>query len=94
MPRRGFRVRAFDPRTIEDLYRLRGLLERYAVECLAGRDLSALVASLDESNSRMQAHFTARHIDAYLAENVAFHTLWSAFGRGGGCRVFHLIRTP
>jgi len=61
--------------TVEDLYRLRALLERYAVECLAGRDLSALVASLDEGNSRMQAHFSARRIDAYLAENVAFHTL-------------------
>ena len=75
VPRRGFRVRAFDPRTVEDLYRLRALLERYAVECLAGRDLSALVASLDESNSRMQAHFAARRIDAYLAENVTFHAL-------------------
>lgn len=75
LPRRGFRVRTFDSRTIEDLYRLRALLERYAVECLAGRDLSTLLTALDESNERMQTHFLAHRIDSYLAENVVFHAL-------------------
>ena len=75
MPRRGFRVRTYDARTVEDLYALRSALERRAVEALAGRALDALVVELEASNARMAACFRARDVAAYLAENVTFHSL-------------------
>jgi DNA-binding GntR family transcriptional regulator len=80
-PRHGFRVREYAPKTVEDLYRLRAVLERYAVECLAGRDLSGLIAGLDASNARMRRHFKARRVADYLRENIAFHRL--IIGCGG-----------
>ncbi len=74
-PRRGFRVRTYSVKDIEDLYRIRALLERHAVECLARANLDALLIELDASNARMSAHFDERNIEGYLAENVTFHTL-------------------
>ena len=74
-PRHGFRVREYAPKTVEDLYRLRAVLERYAVEFLAGRDLRGLIGDLDASNARMQRHFKARRVADYLRENVTFHRL-------------------
>ncbi|MDP2358420.1 MAG: GntR family transcriptional regulator [Beijerinckiaceae bacterium] len=74
-PRRGFRVRTYSVKDIEDLYRIRALLERHSVECLARANLDALLIQLDASNARMAAHFDQRNIEGYLAENVTFHTL-------------------
>jgi DNA-binding GntR family transcriptional regulator len=75
VPRRGFRVRTYDARTVEDLYALRSALERKAVEALAGRRLDCLVDELEASNARMAARFRERDVAAYLAENVTFHSL-------------------
>ena len=36
-PRRGYRVRSYSPDAIEQIYRMRALLERHSVEGLAGR---------------------------------------------------------
>jgi DNA-binding GntR family transcriptional regulator len=74
-PRRGFRVRTYSAKDIEDLYRIRALLERHAVECLARAKLDALLTALDVSNSRMAAHFDQHNVEGYLAENVTFHAL-------------------
>ncbi|TXL77605.1 GntR family transcriptional regulator [Vineibacter terrae] len=74
-PRRGFRVRTYTVKDIEDLYRMRALLERHAVECLRDAALDALVERLEASNARMATQLNKGNIEGYLAENVTFHTL-------------------
>jgi DNA-binding GntR family transcriptional regulator len=56
VPRRGYRVRAYSRKTIEDLYKLRAKLERNAVEALA---IDGLVGALRDSNERMAASYAA-----------------------------------
>jgi DNA-binding GntR family transcriptional regulator len=72
-PRRGFRVREYSPELTEQIYRLRGLLERHSVEALAGKPLDELIAALRKANAAMTKHFAAKNIEAYLDANVAFH---------------------
>jgi DNA-binding GntR family transcriptional regulator len=80
-PRKGFRVRTFSKETIEDLYRMRAMLERHAVECATRGDVDQLVAQLEASNERMAAHYKAKRVEAYLSENVTFHDLIIQSGR-------------
>jgi DNA-binding GntR family transcriptional regulator len=75
MPRRGFRVREYTAKTVRDLYRLRAMLERFAVEALEGTELPPLVAALEASNRRMAACRESGDVDGYLHENVTFHRL-------------------
>ncbi|MEI7784651.1 MAG: GntR family transcriptional regulator [Betaproteobacteria bacterium] len=72
-PRRGFRVREYSGALIGQIYRLRAVLERHAVEALAGKPLQGLIADLRAINHSMAEHFRARNIEAYLEANVAFH---------------------
>lgn len=72
-PRRGFRVREYSPELTEQIYRLRGLLERHSVEALAGKPLDELITALRKANAAMTKHFAAKNIEAYLEANVAFH---------------------
>lgn len=74
-PRRGFQVRASDPRTVRQLYELRGLLERRAVEALAGKPLKALVGELRAANRTLEERRAAEDVEGYLAANVAFHAV-------------------
>jgi len=72
-PRRGFRVRQYSAEMIQQIYRLRGLLERHAVEALAGKPLDALVVQLQAANNTMKAQFERKNIEGYLEANVVFH---------------------
>jgi DNA-binding GntR family transcriptional regulator len=72
-PRRGFRVREYSAEVTEQIYRLRGLLERHAVETLAGKPLDALLVELRKANAAMATHSAARDIEGYLEANIAFH---------------------
>ena len=72
-PRRGFRVREYSGPLIGQIYRLRAVLERHAVEALAGIPIDDLVAELRAINQTMAAHFKSRNIEAYLEANVSFH---------------------
>jgi DNA-binding GntR family transcriptional regulator len=72
-PRRGFRVREYSAELTEQIYRLRGLLERHSIESLAGKPLDALIATLRATNKTMAAHYAAKNIEGYLDANVAFH---------------------
>jgi len=72
-PRRGFRVREYSPELTEQIYRLRGLLERHSIEALAGKPLDELIVALRAANAAMTKHFAAKNIEAYLEANVAFH---------------------
>ena len=66
-------MREYSPDLTEQIYRLRGLLERHSVEALAGKPLGELIAALRAANAAMTTHFAARNIEAYLEANVAFH---------------------
>jgi DNA-binding GntR family transcriptional regulator len=72
-PRRGFRVREYSAELIEQIYRLRAVLERHAVEALEGKSLERLLAALGLINHSMEEHFKSRNIEAYLESNIAFH---------------------
>ena len=72
-PRRGFRVREYSAELIEQIYRLRAVLERHAVEALSGKSLENLVNALGLINQSMEEHFKSRNIEAYLESNIAFH---------------------
>lgn len=72
-PRRGFRVREYSAELIEQIYRLRAVLERHAVEALVGKSLERLVNALGLINRSMEEHFKSRNIEAYLESNIAFH---------------------
>jgi DNA-binding GntR family transcriptional regulator len=72
-PRRGFKVRDYSAELTEQIYRLRGLLERHSIEALAGKALGGLIVELRRANAAMAACFAARDIEGYLEANVAFH---------------------
>jgi DNA-binding GntR family transcriptional regulator len=73
VPRRGFRVREYSAELIKQIYRLRAVLERHAVESLSGKSLDSLVDALGLINRSMENHFKSRNIEAYLESNIAFH---------------------
>lgn len=73
VPRRGFRVREYSSELIKQIYRLRAVLERHAVESLSGKPLQDLVDALALINRGMEDHFKSRNIEAYLESNIAFH---------------------
>lgn len=72
-PRRGFRVREYSAEMTEQIYRLRGLLERHSIEALAGKPLDALIVALRAANQIMAEQFEVRNVEGYLEANVAFH---------------------
>jgi DNA-binding GntR family transcriptional regulator len=71
--RRGWRVRAVTPETIRQLYEVRGLLERHALERLSDADVGAVVADLTEANETLAARQAAGNVDAALRADIAFH---------------------
>jgi DNA-binding GntR family transcriptional regulator len=71
--RRGFRVRTYTVDDVTHLYDLRASLEGLVIASLDGRPLTPLIAELEESNRRMRAHFKAKDIEKYFAENQVFH---------------------
>ena len=73
VPRRGFRVREYSAELINQIYKLRAVLERHAVESLSGKSLDSLVDALGLINRIMEDHFKSRNIEAYLESNIAFH---------------------
>jgi DNA-binding GntR family transcriptional regulator len=73
VPRHGFRVREYSAELIKQIYRLRAVLERHAVESLSGKSLEKLVDSLAQINREMEDNFKSRNIEAYLESNIAFH---------------------
>jgi DNA-binding GntR family transcriptional regulator len=73
VPRHGFRVREYSAELIKQIYRLRAVLERHAVESLSGKSLENLVDTLVQINRGMEDNFKSRNIEAYLESNIAFH---------------------
>ena len=70
---RGFKVRQYSVRDLENLYRLRALLEGMLVEALAEKDVTPLIADLRARLKRLDDAFRARNLDVYFEENIGFH---------------------
>jgi DNA-binding GntR family transcriptional regulator len=70
---RGFKVRQYSVRDLENLYRLRAVLEGMLVEALAEKDITPLVTDLRARLKRLGNAFRTRNLDAYFEENIGFH---------------------
>jgi DNA-binding GntR family transcriptional regulator len=70
---RGFKVRQYSVRDLENLYRLRALLEGMLVDALAEKDIIPLVADLRARLKRLADAFRTRNLDVYFEENIGFH---------------------
>lgn len=74
-PRKGFRVRVFSRKEIEDNYRLRSILEKYTIQEIREKNPEPLLLLLDESVGRMQTHFRKNRPDHYFEESIHFHEI-------------------
>ncbi|MCR0985440.1 GntR family transcriptional regulator [Roseomonas populi] len=72
-PRQGFRVRRVTPEEVRQIYEVRALLERHAVEELKDRVTPALLEELRAQNVTMRSHREAGRVEEYIAANLAFH---------------------
>ena len=74
-PRKGFKVRDYTPKQIRQIYTLRANLEGLVIIEFEGKDLNSLIATLKESNQRMEASFQKNDIYKYFQENIFFHQM-------------------
>ena len=74
-PRKGFKVRDYTPKQIRQIYTLRANLEGLVIIEFEGKDLHSLIATLKESNHRMEASFQKNDIYEYFQENIFFHQM-------------------
>lgn len=77
-PRRYWKLRAHDERSIRQIYALRGLLERQALAGLAEAedvDIDRLVADLTAANAAMEKRRAAGDAEGYLKGNERFHAV-------------------
>lgn len=74
----GVFVRQLNPKEVQDLYQMRGLLDGFAGRCAAQLPMTertALAQSLDASIQTMKQAVTQQQVAAYYAENLRFHWL-------------------
>lgn len=71
--RRGFRVRSYTPRDIENIYQLRAALEELVVSSLEGLQLEPLIKTLKLSCQVMESCYDKRDVQGYFDENAVFH---------------------
>ena len=77
----GASVRAYDADDLDDMYRLRALLEGYAAACAADRITSEDLRALTESCDRLSALGPNADVKELGAENLVFHnTILTAAG--------------
>ena len=72
-PRRGFRVRDYNPADIRNIYVLRANLEGMVIDELEGRELAPLIVKLEGRCRIMQACFAQHDLGGYFDENSKFH---------------------
>jgi DNA-binding GntR family transcriptional regulator len=71
-------VRQLNPKEVQDLYQMRGLLDGFAGRCaaqLAKPDRTTLAQALDASIQTMKQGVAQQQMAAYYAENLRFHWL-------------------
>jgi DNA-binding GntR family transcriptional regulator len=72
-PRHGFRVRRVTAAEVRQIYEVRALLERQAIEGLAGRVSKALLDDLRAHNAEVKQHRQDGDVESYITANMAFH---------------------
>jgi DNA-binding GntR family transcriptional regulator len=72
-PRRGFRVKEYSEKDLQDLYQLRATLEEMVIGELANKNLEKFVKDLEEYLTRMNQRFGEADLFGYFEENVSFH---------------------
>jgi DNA-binding GntR family transcriptional regulator len=70
---RGFRVKKYSADDLENLYRLRAILEGMLATTLAEDDLSELVPVLKHKIAAMRQCFRTKDANGYFDANLAFH---------------------
>ena len=90
VPNRGATVRSYDEETLEELYRLRALLEGHAAGQAAERITEAQLALLEESNERFAKLRTDDDLRSLVRENLVFHSL--IIEAAGGAKLAELVQ--
>lgn len=72
-PRRGFRVKDYSDKDLEDIYHLRAALEGMVINAISHKDCTPLIQALRSRFDRMKDAFVQRDLDGYFWENIAFH---------------------
>ena len=72
-PRKGFRVKKYSPKALEDLYRLRAMLEGAVIDELAGVEIPPLVQALRRILDDMEKSYSDNDLKKYFSVNVQFH---------------------
>ena len=90
LPRRGYFVSTLDLAELEEIYRLRRLLETDAIERGLARATAADVRGLEEAAAACRAAAVAGDVGAQLAENRRFH--FALYALGGSETEQRLIR--
>jgi DNA-binding GntR family transcriptional regulator len=75
IPRRGFKVKAYTPDDLRQVYRLRAQLEGEVIDALADKDVGMLTDALERANEMMRLYAKGGDIEKYFAANVDFHQL-------------------
>ena len=75
VPNRGASVRTYDEATLEELYRLRALLEGYAAREAASRITEEQILELEASNERFATLRAGDDVRSLVKENFVFHSL-------------------
>ena len=73
-PRRGYRVIALSDEDIDDIYSLRGALERFAIDLLIRSDDPSVYSALDPIMTQMRAAAESEDQAAVVQANIDFHT--------------------
>jgi DNA-binding GntR family transcriptional regulator len=90
VPRKGYAVTALDLADLEEIYRLRALVERDAVERGVPHATPADADELDQASAACRAAADAGDIAAELAANRSLH--FRLYGLAGSDRQLRLIR--
>lgn len=88
VPNRGATVRSYDAETLEELYRLRALLEGHAAHQAALHITEAQLSMLEASNARFTELQDLRDL---VHENLTFHAL--VLEAAGGVKLPELIHS-
>jgi DNA-binding GntR family transcriptional regulator len=92
VPRRGYFVATLDLAELEEIYRLRRLLETDAIERGLPRATAADVARLQDAAAACRAAAAAADVGAQLAENRRFHfTLYALAGSETEARLIRML---
>ena len=83
LPRRGVRVVALTSRDVHDIYSLRAVLDRFALELAIPVAEPARLAPLRDALAAMRAAVASEHHASYVAANREFHLALIRLGDNG-----------